>query len=191
MGWLKPPPRLAAATQAAADLAIRHRLHRDEGRRPSISPGGKRRDQRADGDRAGQFGLSPNISHRPTAAARPTDRPKRPQFNGQRTFAAAADDHPAMLYITTATRVVMPCRRHGRQSTGMPPGCRRPSSPRANRPLPPRPAAAGDLPRAGRARRLGRPAGAPYVEHEFRRYLECGILAYGFARPRCPQLFTH
>ena len=25
-----------------------------------------------------------------------------------------------------------------------------------------------------------------YVEREFRRYLECGILAYGFARARCP-----
>jgi anaerobic ribonucleoside-triphosphate reductase len=24
------------------------------------------------------------------------------------------------------------------------------------------------------------------VEREFRRYLECGILAYGFARARCP-----
>ncbi len=24
-----------------------------------------------------------------------------------------------------------------------------------------------------------------YVEREFRRYLECGILAYGFARARC------
>jgi hypothetical protein len=26
-----------------------------------------------------------------------------------------------------------------------------------------------------------------YVEQEFRRYLECGILAYGFARARCPE----
>jgi len=26
-----------------------------------------------------------------------------------------------------------------------------------------------------------------YVEREFRRYLECGILAYGFARARCPE----
>lgn len=26
-----------------------------------------------------------------------------------------------------------------------------------------------------------------YVEHEFRRYLECGILAHGFARARCAQ----
>ena len=25
-----------------------------------------------------------------------------------------------------------------------------------------------------------------YVEREFRHYLECGILAYGFARARCP-----
>jgi hypothetical protein len=25
-----------------------------------------------------------------------------------------------------------------------------------------------------------------YVERELRRYLECGILAYGFARARCP-----
>jgi hypothetical protein len=29
-----------------------------------------------------------------------------------------------------------------------------------------------------------------YVERELQRYLECGILAYGFARARCPQLFT-
>lgn len=29
-----------------------------------------------------------------------------------------------------------------------------------------------------------------YVERELRRYLECGILAYGFARARYPQLFT-
>jgi hypothetical protein len=27
----------------------------------------------------------------------------------------------------------------------------------------------------------------PYVEQAFRRYLECGILAYGFARARCDQ----
>jgi Transposase zinc-binding domain len=26
-----------------------------------------------------------------------------------------------------------------------------------------------------------------YVEREFRRYLECGLLAYGFARARCGQ----
>jgi hypothetical protein len=26
-----------------------------------------------------------------------------------------------------------------------------------------------------------------YVEREFRRYLECGILAHGFARARCAQ----
>jgi len=26
-----------------------------------------------------------------------------------------------------------------------------------------------------------------YVERELRRYLECGILAYGFARARCPE----
>ena len=26
-----------------------------------------------------------------------------------------------------------------------------------------------------------------YVEREFRRYLECGILAHGFARARCPE----
>jgi len=26
-----------------------------------------------------------------------------------------------------------------------------------------------------------------YVEREFRRYLECGILAYGFARARCAE----
>ncbi len=26
-----------------------------------------------------------------------------------------------------------------------------------------------------------------YVEREFRRYLECGILAYRFARVRCPE----
>ncbi len=29
-----------------------------------------------------------------------------------------------------------------------------------------------------------------YVQGEFRRYLECGVLAYGFARARCPQVFT-
>jgi hypothetical protein len=27
----------------------------------------------------------------------------------------------------------------------------------------------------------------PYVEREFRRYLDCGILAHGFARARCGQ----
>ncbi len=26
-----------------------------------------------------------------------------------------------------------------------------------------------------------------YVDREFRRYLECGILAHGFARARCPE----
>jgi len=29
-----------------------------------------------------------------------------------------------------------------------------------------------------------------YVERELRHYPECGILAYGFARARCPQLFS-
>ncbi|MFB1490796.1 MULTISPECIES: transposase zinc-binding domain-containing protein [unclassified Thiocapsa] len=30
-----------------------------------------------------------------------------------------------------------------------------------------------------------------YVEREFRRYLECGILAYAFARTRCPDCGRH
>lgn len=38
---------------------------------------------------------------------------------------------------------------------------------------------------AGEEDRAGQPVPA-YVEREFRRYLQCGILAYGFARARCP-----
>jgi hypothetical protein len=38
---------------------------------------------------------------------------------------------------------------------------------------------------ASTARREDGEAVPQYVEPEFRRYLECGILAHGFARARC------
>jgi hypothetical protein len=85
---------------------------------------------------------------RPRGGGVPRAR-QRQQSTGQRTFAAALRDHPAMLYITTATHLIAPRHQHGRQPTGMPTSYLSPSSPRANRPLPLRPAAPGDLPRPG------------------------------------------
>jgi len=69
----------------------------------------------------------------------------------------------------------------------MPPGPLRPSSPRAHRPyrlvqrhLETYLALACEDEADGHA--------VPgYVERKLRRYLECGILAYGFARARCPE----
>jgi len=82
---------------------------------------------------------------------------------------------------------------NGRQPTGMPTRptrSLRPAPPRADRPLPAGPETSGDLPRAGTRRGLERPAGAGIrgaglSEQLGRRYLECGILSYGFARARC------
>jgi len=54
------------------------------------------------------------------------------------------------------------------------------STTRGDSPLPSRTASPRDVSRHGRVRRGGLPP--PWTEHEVRRYLTCGILAFGFAR---------
>jgi hypothetical protein len=61
----------------------------------------------------------------------------------------------ALLYVNTVIRRIRVGDRHehGHRALGMPPRCLGTSPPRANRPLPPRRAAPGDLPGAGVRRR--------------------------------------
>ncbi len=59
--------------------------------------------------------------------------------------------------------------------------------PEPERALSLRPGAPSDLARPMPRGSPRRGAGPAYVEREFRRYLECGILAHGFARARCGQ----
>ena len=56
--------------------------------------------------------------------------------------------------------------------------------------LPARPAGLGVRGQLAREDDWGGERVPAYVEREFRHDLECGILAYGFARARCPQLFS-
>jgi hypothetical protein len=59
------------------------------------------------------------------------------------------------------------------------------SPPREHRPLPPRPAILGDLPRLARGKGWNGRAVPAHVEREFRQYLECGILTCALAQARC------
>jgi len=79
---------------------------------------------------------------------------------------------------------------HGRRVTGMPIGSLQPPPSRENPPVPGRSAAPGESPRAGQGRRLGRATRAGPRGTGIPALSRMRHLGLGFARARCPELFT-